>query len=70
MGFDPFLVELEVGDYREEVAVLRGTLVEVDGHCEDMGFDPFFIVFWLIVSVGFDLDRLGFSGGGAARHFG
>ena len=24
MGFDPFLVELEVGGRREEVAVLRG----------------------------------------------
>ena len=25
MGFDPFLVELEAGGHREEVAVLRGT---------------------------------------------
>ena len=52
MGFDPFLVELEAGDRCEEVAVLRGTLVEADSHHEDVGFDPFFIVFWLIVSMG------------------
>ena len=52
MGFDPFLVELEAGDRREEVAVLQGTLVEADGHHEEVGFDPFFLVFWLIVGVG------------------
>ena len=52
MGFDPFLVELEAGDRHEEVVVLRGTLVEADSRREEMGFDPFFIVFWLIVSMG------------------
>nr|POF24579.1 hypothetical protein CFP56_74812 [Quercus suber] len=54
MGFDPFLVELEAGGHREEVAVLRGTLVEAGGRREEVGFDPFFLVFWLIVGVGFD----------------
>ena len=34
MGFDPFLVELEAGNRREEV-----------------GFDLFFLFFWLIVGV-------------------
>ena len=52
MGFDPFLVELEAGGRREEVTVLRGTLVEADGRREEVGFDPFFLVFWLIVDVG------------------
>ena len=52
MGFDPFLVELEAGGHREEVAVLQGTLVEADGRREEVGFDPFFLVFWLIVGVG------------------
>ena len=52
MGFDPFLVDLEAGSRREEVAVLRGTLVEADGRCKEVGFDPFFLVFWLIVGVG------------------
>ena len=52
MGFDPFLVELEADGRREEVVVLRGTLVEADSRRENVGFDPFFIVFWLIVSVG------------------
>ena len=51
MGFDPFLVELEAGDRREEVAVLQGTLVEANGRREKVGFDPFFLVFWLIVGV-------------------
>nr|POF06376.1 hypothetical protein CFP56_59439 [Quercus suber] len=54
MGFDPFLVELEAGGHREEVAVLRGTLVEAGDRREKVGFDPFFLVFWLIVGVGFD----------------
>ena len=52
MGFDPFLVKLEAGGHREEVAVLRGTLVEADGRREEVGFDSFFLVFWLIVGVG------------------
>ena len=34
------------------VAVLRGTLVEADGRHKEVGFDPFFLVFWLIVGVG------------------
>ena len=34
------------------MAVLRGTLVEADGRREEVGFDPFFLVFWLIVGVG------------------
>ena len=72
MGFDPFLVELEAGGHREEVAVLRGTLVEADGRREDVGFDLFFYSFLVDCEcglVGFDLDRLGFFGGGATRHF-
>ena len=34
------------------VAVLRGTLVEADGRHKEVGFDPFFLVFWSIVGVG------------------
>ena len=34
------------------MAVLRGTLVEADGRHEEVGFDSFFLVFWLIVGVG------------------
>ena len=34
------------------VAVLQGTLVKVDGRRKEVGFDPFFLVFWLIVGVG------------------
>ena len=34
------------------VAVLRGTLVEADGRHKEVGFDPFFLVFWLIMGVG------------------
>ena len=45
MGFDSFLVELEADGCREEVTVLRGTLVEADGRREEVGFDPFFLVF-------------------------
>ena len=52
MGFDPFLVELEAGNHRKEVAALQGTLVEANGRREEVGFDPFFLVFWLIVGVG------------------
>ena len=55
------------------VAVLRGTLVKVDGRREDVGFDPFFYSFLVECEcglVGFDLDRLGFFGGGVMRHFG
>ena len=52
MGFDPFLVELEASGHHEEVAVLRSTLVEADSHRKEVGFDPFFLVFWLIVGVG------------------
>ena len=52
MGFDPFLVKLEADGRREEVAVLRGTLVEANSCREEVGFDPFFLVFWLIVGVG------------------
>ena len=52
MGVDPFLAELKAGGRREEVAVLRGTLVEADGRRKEVGFDPFFLVFWLIVGVG------------------
>ena len=52
MGFDPFLVELEAGGRREEVTVLRGTLVEADGRHKEVGFDSFFLVFLLIVGVG------------------
>nr|POE70345.1 hypothetical protein CFP56_29711 [Quercus suber] len=43
MGFDPFLVELEARGHREEVAVLRGTLVEAGGRREEVGFDPFLV---------------------------
>ena len=73
MGFDPFLVDLEAGGRREEVAVLQGTLVEADGRHKEVGFDPFFSSFLVDCGCGlvaFYLDRLGFSGGGAARHFG
>ena len=52
MGFDPFLVELEASGHHEEVAVLRGTLVEASGRRKEVGFDPCFLVFWLIVGVG------------------
>ena len=45
MGFDSFLVKLEADGRREEVAVLRGTLVEANSHREEVGFDPFFLVF-------------------------
>ena len=34
------------------LAVQRGTLVKVDGYREEVGFDPFFLVFLLIVGVG------------------
>ena len=54
MGFDPFfillvcfsgfLVELEAGNRRKEVAALQGTLVEAHGRREEVGFDPFFLV--------------------------
>ena len=69
MGFDPFLVELEAGGRREEVAVLRGVDLAPAG---SLDLAP---IYWLLVfffsgflvdcgcgSVGFDLDRLGFSG--------
>ena len=52
MGFDPFLVELEASNRRKEVAALQGTLVKANGRQEEVGFDPFFLVFWLIVGVG------------------
>ena len=45
MGFDPFLVELEANGRREEVAMLRGTLVEAGDCRKEVGFDPFFLVF-------------------------
>ena len=56
MGFDPFLVELEAGGRREEVAVLRGIDLAPAGGldlapiCWLLVF--FFLVFWLIVGVG------------------
>ena len=54
MSFDPFLVELEAGGCREEVAVLRDVdLAQAGG----LDLAPtcwflFFLVFWLIVGVG------------------
>ena len=57
MGFDPFLVELEAGGHREEVAVLQGVDLAPAGGldlapiCWLLVFF-FFLVFWLIVGVG------------------
>ena len=43
MGFDPFLVELEVGSRHEEVAVLRGVdLTQAGG----LNLTP---IYWLLV---------------------
>ena len=42
MGFDTFLVELEAGGHREEVAVLRGTLVKTNDHREEWVLIHFF----------------------------
>ena len=69
VGFDPFLVELEVDGRCKEVAVLRGVnLAQARGLdlapiCWLLGF--FFSGFLVACgcgSVGFDLGRLGFSG--------
>ena len=72
MGFDPFLVELEAGGRREEVAVLRGIYLAPVGGLDlapmlVAGFFFFFLFSGFLVDcgcglVGFDLDRLGFSG--------
>ena len=66
MGFDPFLAELEAGGHREEVAVLRDVnLAQVGGL--NLASICWLLVFFFLVDcgcglVGFDLDRLGFSG--------
>ena len=65
MGFDPFLVKLEVGGCCEEVAVLRG--IDLAPICWLLVFFFFFFLPGFLVdygcgSVGFDLDQLGFSG--------
>ena len=66
MGFDPFLVELEAGGHREEVVVLQGVnLAQVGGL--NLASICWLLVFFFLVDcgwglVGFDLDRLVFSG--------
>ena len=66
MGFDPFLVKLEAGGRRKEVAVLRGVnLAQVGGL--NLASICWLLVFFFLVDcgcglVGFDLDRLGFFG--------
>ena len=58
MGFDPFLVELEAGSRREEVAVLRDVDLASTGGldlaliCWLLVFFFFFLVFWLIMGMG------------------
>ena len=65
MGFDPFLVELKAGSSCEEVAMLRGVDLALAGGL-DLAPICWLLVFFLVDcgcgSVGFDLDRLGFSG--------
>ena len=67
MGFDPFLVELEAGGRRKEVAVLRGVNLAQVGGLNLASICWLLVFFFFLVDcgcglVGFDLDRLGFSG--------
>ena len=76
MGFDPFLVELEAGGRREGWRCCEASILlrlEASISLRSVGCWFFFSGFLVDCgcgSVGFDLDRLGFSGGGAVRHFG